>query len=159
MPRFFSGILTPALEKSRSIVLDEEFFCHIKLPFVDSIKYKSRIRRKLLTECIIQSTDNMYILSEMITWQSLIFLKIMKSYIYGDIDSEKLIENDNKITSESRESKAKMKVIYISHFESETRIAIYDRVLSSRTKSTTIEKIILERLETIDIAKFQKYID
>ncbi|HEM3668417.1 TPA: hypothetical protein U1C81_002257 [Streptococcus suis] len=159
MPRFFSGILTPALEKSHSIVLDEEIFCHIKLPFVDSIKNKSRIRRKLLTECIIQSTDNMYILSEMITWQSLIFLKIMKSYIYGDIDSEKLIENDNKITSESRESKAKVKVIYISHFESETRIAIYDRVLSSRTKSTTIEKIILERLETIDIAKFQKYID
>ncbi len=135
--RFFSGILTPALEKSMAIALDEEIFCHLKLPFIKSPKNKSRIRRQLINECIIQSKDKKYILSKMITWQTLIILKIMNCYIYCDeIQSTTANQNFNDVG---------MKVISLKPFNNKTRIAIYNDLLSSRTKSTTIEKIILDR--------------
>lgn len=147
--RFFSGILTPALEKSMAIALDEEIFCHLKLPFIKSPKNKSRIRRQLINECIIQSKDKKYILSKMITWQTLIILKIMSSYIYCDeIQSTTANQNFNDVG---------MKVISLKPFNSKTRIAIYNDLLSSRTKSTTIEKIILDRWKKIDYRKYIIY--
>ncbi|HEM5491004.1 TPA: hypothetical protein U1617_001571 [Streptococcus suis] len=147
--RFFSGILTPALEKSMAIALDEEIFCHLKLPFIKSPKNKSRIRRQLINECIIQSKDKKYILSKMITWQTLIILKIMNCYIYCDeIQSTTANQNFNDVG---------MKVISLKPFNSKTRIAIYNGLLSSRTKSTTIEKIILDRWKKIDYRKYIIY--
>lgn len=147
--RFFSGILTPALEKSMAIALDEEIFCHLKLPFIISPKNKSRIRRQLINECIIQSKDKKYILSKMITWQTLIILKIMNCYIYCDeIQSTTANKNFNEVG---------MKVISLKPFNSKTRIAIYNDLLSSRTKSTTIEKIILDRWKKIDHKKYIIY--
>ncbi|HFI0468601.1 TPA: hypothetical protein ACGOYW_002050, partial [Streptococcus suis] len=151
--RFFSGILTPALEKSMTIALDEEIFCHIKLPFIKSAKNKSRIRRQLINECIIQSKDKKYILSKMITWQTLIILKIMNHFIYCDeIQSTTTNQNFNDVG---------MKVISLKPFISKTRIAIYNDLLSSRTKSTTIEKIMLDRWKKIDHKKYiiYKFID
>ncbi|HEM3588784.1 TPA: hypothetical protein U1B91_002083, partial [Streptococcus suis] len=137
--RFFSGILTPALEKSMTIALDEEIFCHIKLPFIKSAKNKSRIRRQLINECIIQSKEKKYILSKMITWQTLIILKIMNHFIYCDeIQSTTPKQNFSEMGMG-------MKMISLQPFGSKTRIAIYNGLLSSRTKSTTIEKIILDR--------------
>ncbi|MCK3936338.1 hypothetical protein HCC45_08445 [Streptococcus suis] len=147
--RFFSGILTPALEKSMAIALDEEIFCHLKLPFIKSPKNKSRIRRQLINECIIQSKDKKYILSKMITWQTLIILKIMNCYIYCDeIQSTTANQNFNDVG---------MKVISLKPFNNKTRIAIYNDLLSSRTKSTTIEKIILDRWKKIDHKKYIIY--
>ncbi|HEM4322093.1 TPA: hypothetical protein U1X88_001070 [Streptococcus suis] len=147
--RFFSGILTPALEKSMTIALDEEIFCHLKLPFIKSPKNKSRIRRQLINECIIQSKDKKYILSKMITWQTLIILKIMNCYIYCDeIQSTTANQNFNDVG---------MKVISLKPFNSKTRIAIYNDLLSTRTKSTTIEKIILDRWKKIDHKKYIIY--
>lgn len=147
--RFFSGILTPALEKSMAIALDEEIFCHLKLPFIKSPKNKSRIRRQLINECIIQSKDKKYILSKMITWQTLIILKIMNCYIYCDeIQSTTANQNFNDVG---------MKVISLKPFNSKTRIAIYNDLLSTRTKSTTIEKIILDRWKKIDHKKYIIY--
>lgn len=151
--RFFSGILTPALEKSMAIALDEEIFCHLKLPFIKSPKNKSRIRRQLINECIIQSKDEKYILSKMITWQTLIILKIMNHFIYCDeIKSTTTNQNFNDVG---------MKVISLKPFNSKSRIAIYNDLLSSRTKSTTIEKIMLDRWKKIDHKKYiiYKFID
>ncbi|HEL2291230.1 TPA: hypothetical protein U0583_000834 [Streptococcus suis] len=147
--RFFSGILTPALEKSMAIALDEEIFCHLELPFIKSSKNKSRIRRRLIDECIIQSKDKKYILSKMITWQTLIILKIMNSYIYSD--------EIQSTTANQKFNDVGMKVITLKPFNSKTRISIYNALLSSRTKSTTIEKIILDRWKKIDHKKYIIY--